>query len=128
MHTGEIAEVVVDAVESLEGYYAGYLPQRAIAALLPFTVLAAVFPLDWLSGLVLALTAVFLPLSMILIGEEAHERNRRLWATLARIGGSFLDALRGLTTAKLFGHPDARPCRSSATPRTTGSRRCRSCA
>jgi len=103
MHTGEVAEVVVEGVESLEGYYAGYLPQRAIATLLPFTVLAAVFPLDWVSGLVLVLTAVFLPLSMIVIGEEAHERNQRLWATLARISGRFLDALRGLPTVKMFG-------------------------
>jgi ATP-binding cassette subfamily C protein CydD len=103
MRTGEIAEVVVDAVESLEGYYAGYLPQRVIATLLPFTVLAVVFPLDWISALVLVLTALFLPLSMIVIGEEAHARNQRLWATLARIGGRFLDALRGLATVKIFG-------------------------
>ena len=103
MRTGEISEVVVDAVESLEGYYAGYLPQRAIATILPFTVLAVVFPLDWMSGLVLVLTAVFLPLSMIVIGDEAHARNQRMWATLARVSGRFLDALRGLTTVKMFG-------------------------
>ena len=103
MRTGEIAEVLVDAVESLEGYYAGYLPQRAISTLLPFTVLAVVFPLDWISGLVLVLTAVFLPLSMIVIGDEAHDRNQRLWATLARVSGRFLDALRGLATVKMFG-------------------------
>jgi ATP-binding cassette subfamily C protein CydD len=103
MRAGEIAEAAVDAVESLEGYYSGYLPQRAIATLLPFTVLAAIFPLDWISGLVLVLTALFLPLSMIVIGEEAHERNRRLWATLARISGRFLDALRGLATIRMFG-------------------------
>jgi len=103
MRTGQIAEVATGAVDALEGYYAGYLPQRAVATLMPFTVLAVVFPLDWISGLVLALTAVFLPLSMIVIGEEAHERNRRLWTTLARISGRFLDALRGLATVKAFG-------------------------
>jgi ATP-binding cassette, subfamily C, bacterial CydD len=103
MRAGETSQVVVDAVEGLDGYYSGYLPQRAIAALLPFTLLAVVFPLDWISGLVLVLTAVFLPLSMIVIGEEAHEKNQRLWATLARISGTFLDALRGLATVKMFG-------------------------
>jgi len=103
MRAGETASVVVDAVESVEGYYAGYLPQRAIATLLPFSVLAVVFPLDWLSGLVLVLTAIFLPLSMIVIGEEAHARNQRLWSSLARMSGRFLDALRGLTTVKIFG-------------------------
>jgi len=103
LRAGEIAGVIVDGVEALEGYYSGYLPQRAIASILPFTILAVIFPLDWISGLVLVLTAVFLPLSMIVIGEEAHARNQRLWGSLARISGSFLDALRGLTTVKIFG-------------------------
>ncbi|HYW83035.1 MAG TPA: thiol reductant ABC exporter subunit CydD, partial [Spirochaetia bacterium] len=74
----------------------------ALSTLLPFTVLAAVFPLDWISGLVLVLTAIFLPVTMILIGEESHVRNQRLWATLARMSGRFLDILQGLTTVKMF--------------------------
>ncbi|MGO9412308.1 MAG: thiol reductant ABC exporter subunit CydD [Spirochaetia bacterium] len=103
MRAGEVATIAVDAVEALEGYYSRYLPQRALSTLLPFTVLAAVFPLDWISGLVLLLTAVFLPVTMILIGEESHVRNQRLWATLARMSGRFLDILQGLTTVKMFG-------------------------
>jgi ATP-binding cassette, subfamily C, bacterial CydD len=103
MKAGEIASTTVDAVEALEPYLSRYLPQRAVASLLPLTVLAVVFPLDWISGLVLVLTAVFLPVSMILIGEEAHERNRRLWGTLTRLSGRFLDALQGLPTTRMFG-------------------------
>jgi ATP-binding cassette subfamily C protein CydD len=90
-------------VEALEPYFSKYLPQRSIATLLPFTVLAVVFPLDWISGLVLVLTAVFLPLSMIVVGEEAHARNQRLWARLARMSGRFLDVLQGLATVRMFG-------------------------
>jgi ATP-binding cassette, subfamily C, bacterial CydD len=103
MHAGEIAHTTVDAVEALDAYFSRYLPQRAIATLLPFTILAAVFPLDWISGLVLVLTAVFLPLSMILIGEESHQRNQRLWGSLARMSGRFLDILQGLATVRMFG-------------------------
>ena len=102
MRAGEIAHVTVDAVEALDTYFSRYLPQRSIATLLPFTILAVVFPLDWISGLVLVLTAVFLPLSMIVIGEQAHERSRRLWSRLARMSGRFLDVLQGLTTVRLF--------------------------
>ena len=102
MPAGRIAHVAVDAVEGLDAYYSRYLPQRAIATLLPFTILAVIFPLDWISGLVLVLTAVFLPLSMILIGEESHERNRRLWARLAEMSGRFLDILQGLATVRMF--------------------------
>lgn len=103
MRTGEVVTIAVDAVEALEGYYSRYLPQRALSTLLPFTLLAAVFPLDWISGLVLVLTAMFLPVTMIVIGEESHIRNQRLWATLARLSGRFLDILQGLTTVKMFG-------------------------
>jgi ATP-binding cassette subfamily C protein CydD len=103
MRAGEVASITVDAVEALEGYCSRYLPQRALSTLLPFTVLAVVFPLDWICGLVLVLTALFLPVSMIVIGEESHLRNQRLWATLARMSGRFLDILQGLTTVKMFG-------------------------
>jgi ATP-binding cassette, subfamily C, bacterial CydD len=102
MHAGEIAHVAVDAVEALDAYFSRYLPQRAISSLLPFTILAVVFPLDWISGLVLVLTAVFLPVSMIVIGEQAHEKNRLLWARLARMSGRFLDVLQGLATVRIF--------------------------
>ena len=102
-HAGETANTVVDAVEALDGYYARYLPQRAIASLLPLTVLAVVFPLDWISGITLLVTAIFIPILMILIGEDAHERNQRLWGTLARMSARFLDTLQGITTLKIFG-------------------------
>jgi len=102
MPAGEAAHTAVDAVEGLDAYYSKYLPQRAMASLLPFTILAVVFPLDWISGLILVLTAVFLPLSMIVIGEESHERNRKLWGKLAHMSGRFLDVLQGLTTVRMF--------------------------
>jgi ATP-binding cassette, subfamily C, bacterial CydD len=103
MRAGEIAHVAVDAVEALDGYFSKYLPQRAIASLLPFTILAVVFPLDWISGLVLVVTAVFLPVSMIVIGDQAHERNQRLWGRLSQMSGRFLDILQGLSTVRMFG-------------------------
>jgi len=102
MRAGEIAHVSVDAVEALDAYFSKYLPQRSIASLLPFTILAVVFPLDWISGLVLVLTAVFLPVSMVVIGDQAHERNQRLWGRLALMSGRFLDILQGLATVRMF--------------------------
>lgn len=102
-HAGEVANTVVDAVEALDSYYARYLPQRAIASLLPLTVLAVVFPLDWISGVTLFVTALFIPVLMILIGEDAHERNRRLWGKLSQMSARFLDTLQGIPTLKIFG-------------------------
>ncbi len=99
---GSIASTVVDAVEAVDAYYSKYLPQRAMAALLPLTALAVLFPLDWISALVLVLTAVFLPLSMVAIGEEALARNQKVWSRLAAISGRFVDVLQGLATLRMF--------------------------
>ena len=43
MRAGEVAHTTVDAVEALEPYYSRYLPQRAVASLFPFTILAVIF-------------------------------------------------------------------------------------
>jgi ATP-binding cassette, subfamily C, bacterial CydD len=103
MEAGRVVHTAVDAVEGLDAYYARYLPQRAVATVFPFTVLAVVFPLDWVSGLVLVLTAVFLPVSMVLIGGESLARNQKVWGRLAAMSGRFLDSIQGLATLRMFG-------------------------
>jgi len=101
-HSGELASTVTDGVEALEAYYARFLPQMSLAVLVPVAILAVVFPLDWISGLVLLVTAPVIPLMMTLIGKGAEALNQRQWRRLARLSAHFLDALQGLTTLKLF--------------------------
>jgi len=66
-------------------------------------MLAVVFPLDLLSGVVLVLTAPMIPFFMVLIGSLANAQARRQWAQLSRMSAHFLDVLQGLTTLKVFG-------------------------
>ena len=101
-HSGELAVATVDAIEALEPYYARYLPQLAVVAFVPLAILGFVFRQDWISGLVLLVTAPLIPLFMLLIGSGAERLNRRQWRKLARMSAHFLDALQGLTTLKLF--------------------------
>lgn len=104
--TGSIAATVVQGIDSLDAYFSQYLPQLGLAALLPVTVLVVVFPLDWLTGLVLLLTGPLVPLFMILIGKAAERGTRRQWALLKRMSAFFLDAIQGLTALKLLGRLD----------------------
>jgi len=101
-HSGELAVAVVDGIEALEPYYAGYLPQMALVSLVPLSLLAFIFPRDWISGLVLLVSAPLIPLFMVFVGLRAEQLNRRQWRKLARMSAHFLDALQGLTTLKLF--------------------------
>lgn len=100
--TGDLANSLSDGIEALEAYYARYLPAISLMALVPLSILAFVFPLDWLSALVMLVTAPLIPFFMILIGKGAERRNQRQWRQLARMSAHFLDVIQGLTTLKLF--------------------------
>ncbi len=101
--TGELSSVVTEGVEALDAYFSQFLPQLVLAAMVPLTFLAFVFPLDPLSGIVLLVTAPLIPLFMTLIGGLAQSLTRRQWQTLSRLSAYFLDVLQGLTTLKTLG-------------------------
>lgn len=101
--TGELTNTVVEGIEQLEAYFSQYLPQLVLAALVPLTILVFVFPLDWLSGIVLLVTAPLIPFFMILIGKAAEALTRKQYKSLSVMSAHFLDVLQGLTTLKLFG-------------------------
>lgn len=100
---GEVLNTLVDGIESLEDYFARYLPQLLQAASIPLLVLGFVFPSDWTSGLILLLTAPLILLFMILIGKLADKKAQKQWEAMSRMGGHFLDVLRGIATLKAFG-------------------------
>jgi ATP-binding cassette subfamily C protein CydD len=100
--TGELVTLAGDGIEALEGYYARYLPGVALSVLLPLAILALVLPLDWLSAVVLLLTAPLIPLFMVLVGKGTERLNQRQWRRLARLSAHFLDVIQGLKTLKLF--------------------------
>ena len=108
--TGEVANTVFDSVESIGRYYATYLPQTALVVFIPLAILAFVIPTDWVSGLIMLLTAPLVPLFMIIIGKGTEALNQAQWRTLARMSGHVFDAIEGLTTLKLFNASHAEIC------------------
>ena len=101
--TGELTVAAVEGIEALDAYFSQYLPQLALAALVPLSILIFVFPLDPLSGLILFLTAPLIPVFMILIGKAAEALTHQQYETLSRLSAHFLDSLQGLTILKQFG-------------------------
>ncbi len=105
--SGELINTASEGIEALDAYYSQYLPQLVLAALVPISFLTFIFPLDWISGLVLLLTAPLIPLFMILIGNLAQALTRRQWQALSRMSAYFLDVLQGLTALKTLGRSRA---------------------
>ena len=101
-HSGEVANTLVEGIEALENYYARYLPTMSLVALIPLSILIFIFPIDWISGVVLVVTAPLIPFFMILIGKGTERLNHKQWRKLARMSAHFLDMIQGITTLKLF--------------------------
>jgi len=100
--SGELATLAIEGVDALEPYVARYLAHLGTLAALPLAILAVVLPRDWISALVLLVTAPVIPLFMVLLGQGAEKLNRRQWQRLARLSAQLLDGLQRLTTLKML--------------------------
>jgi len=100
--SGDLLNTLSDGVEALEAYYARYIPAMSLMALVPLAILVFVLANDWLSAVVMLVTAPLIPLFMLLIGKGTEKRNQQQWQQLARMSAHFLDVIQGLTTLKLF--------------------------
>ena len=93
----------VEQVEALDGYFARYLSQQWLAVLIPLTIVAVVFWLDWLAALFLLVAAPLIPSFMALIGMSAERLSQQHVLEAGRLAGRFLDRVRSLTSLQLFG-------------------------
>jgi thiol reductant ABC exporter CydD subunit len=106
--TGELVSIILQGVDALDAYYSQYIPQLLLAALIPILILGFIFPLEWLSGLIMLITLPLIPFFMVLIGKSAEKLTRKQWKTLNRMSAYFLDSLQGLATLKMLNQNTAR--------------------
>ncbi|HXJ66091.1 MAG TPA: ABC transporter transmembrane domain-containing protein, partial [Actinomycetota bacterium] len=71
---GEVATAAVQGVDGLETYFARYLPQVVLAAIVPVIVLVWTFVVDRTSALIMLVTLPLIPLFMALIGRFTEAR------------------------------------------------------
>jgi thiol reductant ABC exporter CydD subunit len=102
-----VATLATRGVDALDGYFARYLPQVVLAALVPLVVVVQISVADWVSGLIIIVTLPLVPLFMVLVGWYTQRETRRRWRTLAVLSGHFLDVVAGLPTLKIFGRSKA---------------------
>ena len=101
--SGDLITRLVDGVDAVLPYFVRYLPQVSTAALVPLLLALFVFPADWISGLILLLTAPLIPFFIVLVGNAAERASRQRYAQLTRLGAAFMDALGGLSTLRQLG-------------------------
>jgi ATP-binding cassette subfamily C protein CydD len=104
---GEVSTLVTRGLDAIEPYLAEYLPQLAVAAVVPLAVLLRLAFADLTAALTILVTLPLVPVFAALVGAHTRDRTRRQWAELSTVGGHFLDVVAGLGTLKLFGRAGA---------------------
>ena len=105
--SGELVLLATRGLDALDGYFARYLPQVALAAIVPAAVVLCLAAVDAVAALTVALTVPLIPVFMVLIGRMSEARRRRRWNALARLAHRFLDVVAGLPTLRAYGRADA---------------------
>ncbi|MGA2304961.1 MAG: thiol reductant ABC exporter subunit CydD [Acidimicrobiales bacterium] len=100
---GELSLTATRGLRSLHTYFARYLPQAAMAAVVPCVLLIWVATQDWLSLVVVVALVIAVPVTMIYFGREANRRTARQWRRLGSLAGRFLQLIEGLPTLRAFG-------------------------
>ncbi|CAI9404545.1 ATP-binding/permease protein CydD [Aestuariimicrobium sp. T2.26MG-19.2B] len=102
-----LVHVVTDGLDALDGYYSKYLPQLALAAVVPAVVGAAILWADWESALIIAVTLPLIPVFMSLIGWTTQQAVARRFRVADRLANHFADLIEGLPTLQAFGRARA---------------------
>ncbi|XCS10189.1 thiol reductant ABC exporter subunit CydD [Aeribacillus pallidus] len=100
--TGQKASVLLDAVDEIDSYFSIYIPKAVQTSIIPLLILFVVFASHPFTGLIMVITAPFIPIFMIIIGYKTKKKSEEQMEKMTALSGHFLDTLQGLTTLKLF--------------------------
>lgn len=105
-HTGELAAIVIDRIEALDGLYGRWIPAASLAILGPALIVVAAALADWRSGIILLITGLLVPVSMAITGLGTGVAARRQFTAMTRLQVRFLDRVRGIATIVLAGRTE----------------------
>ncbi|MER7368656.1 thiol reductant ABC exporter subunit CydD, partial [Nonomuraea wenchangensis] len=101
--SGELVTLTGRGLDGLDAYLTGYLPSIAVAAVVPIAVLVRLFAADLASAVIVLVTLPLIPIFGALVGMTTKAVTERQYLALSRLGGHFLDVVRGLPTLRAFG-------------------------
>jgi ABC-type transport system involved in cytochrome bd biosynthesis fused ATPase/permease subunit len=99
----ETVQVAVEGVDQIENYFGKYLPQFFFSMAVPLTLFVLLAPVSLSAALILLVCAPMIPLLILLIMKMAKRMMRKQLKSYTSLGDFFLEALRGMTTLKIYG-------------------------
>ena len=106
--TGTAQSTLVDGVEALESYMGYYLPQSIVAVVVPLAVVAYIFVLSPLVGVIVLTCVLAVPLTPRLWDRLLGEYGRRHWQAYTDLNAQFVDSMQGMVTLKALNASERR--------------------
>lgn len=98
----QTATVLGRGLDSLDSYFANYVPQLLVTLVATPVLLGTLWFIDPLSALIVTLVFPIIPIFMVLIGLTTKKVQEAQWRKLGTLSRDFLDILAGLATLKIF--------------------------
>ncbi|MEA2011207.1 MAG: thiol reductant ABC exporter subunit CydD [Actinomycetota bacterium] len=100
--SGDLALTATTGIDSLDAYFARYVPQLVLGALIPLVAAAWIVTVDPLTTVIIIVTVPLIPVFMMLIGNYADRATRARWRTIRSLGDGLVETLRGLLTLEVY--------------------------
>ncbi|MGE6413094.1 thiol reductant ABC exporter subunit CydD [Planococcus kocurii] len=104
--SGQKVSLLMDSVDEVDGFFSKYIPQLMQTYIIPLLLLGVIFTQNWTTGVIILITAPFIPVFMAMVGKGTKKKADEKMEQLNRFSGTFLDILQGLSTLKLFGQAE----------------------
>lgn len=102
-HSGELAAIVIDRIEAVDGLFSRWLAASTLAVAAPALVAGVTLFIDPLAALILVGGGALTVAGMALSGIGAAKAARAQFAAMTRLQARFLDRIRGIATIVLAG-------------------------
>src|SRR5690606_34997788 len=101
--SGRLVALLGPGMDAFDGYVGRFLPQLALALIVPTAIVAVITWVDVLSGVIIIVTLPLIGVFMALVGLLTRDKVERRWAAMERLSRHFSDVLDGLVVLKVFG-------------------------
>lgn len=98
----EAIQLALEGIEQLNLYFTIYIPQFFYALISPILLFILFLFIDYVVALIFLISIPLIPLSIVLVSKYAKKIFNIYWDKYLKMGGSFLDTLKGLKELKLF--------------------------
>ncbi|NHO54261.1 thiol reductant ABC exporter subunit CydD [Acetobacter estunensis] len=113
-HSGALAALVVDRIESLDGYFTRWAPASVLWIAVPFCLLLVTLCVQPHAALILGICGAAVPFAQAAFGIGAAVASRNQFLAMTRLQARFLDRVRGIATIVLSGRTEDEATRLQA--------------